>query len=291
MHAEHNQDTVLRGPPLTSPLFSPYLFPPCFPLPASLLLIHPFPSSPHSLTGPLYSAHLSSLSSSIHLSHPWQLLLSSSGRVTKTERARKILRLLGNGLPLSEGSLWARQRRIINPAFRPAAIRLQQQSQAAATAKATGQGMPSATSGAKEGDREGAQEGAYTERAYKERVELAYKERACMEVDVQESISLVALDMIGLAAFGSAVMHEGGDEERRWKEGGEGEEKGLGKEGGTTAVKADTAAAAAAQLLPATAAAGGVGAPDPVQVYKALSRLAELDSKRVTSWRSLCALL
>ncbi|CAI5952518.1 unnamed protein product [Closterium sp. NIES-65] len=177
MHAEHNQDTVLLGPPLSSPLFSPSLFPPCFPLPASLLLIHPVPSSPHSLTGPPYSAHLtgppysahltgppysahltgppysahltgppysahltgppysahltgppysahlSSLSSSIHLCHPCQLLVSSSGRVTKTESARKILRLLGNGLPLSEGSLWARQRRIINPAFRPAAIR------------------------------------------------------------------------------------------------------------------------------------------------------------------------
>ncbi|CAI5952516.1 unnamed protein product [Closterium sp. NIES-65] len=152
---------------------------------------------------------------------------------------------------------------------------LQQQSQP------TGQGM-SSTECAKEGGGEGAQEGAYIERAYNERLG-----RACMEVDVQESMSLVALDVIGLAAFGSAVTHEGGDEERRRKEGGEGEEKGLGKEGGTMAVKADTAAAAAAQLLPATAAAGGVGAPDPVQVYKALSRLAELDSKRVTSWRSL----
>ncbi|CAI6007620.1 unnamed protein product [Closterium sp. NIES-65] len=30
---------------------------------------------------------------------------------------------MGNSLPLSEGSLWARQRRIINPAFRPAAIK------------------------------------------------------------------------------------------------------------------------------------------------------------------------
>ncbi|CAI5955388.1 unnamed protein product [Closterium sp. NIES-64] len=283
----------LTGPPysahLTGPPYSAHLTGP----PYSAHLTGP-PYSAH-LTGPPYSAHLSSLSSSIHLCHPCQLLVSSSGRVTKTESARKILRLLGNGLPLSEGSLWARQRRIINPAFRPAAIRemvrimdgqghslanswwhqLQQQSQP------TGQGM-SSTECAKEGGGEGAQEGAYIERAYNERLG-----RACMEVDVQESMSLVALDVIGLAAFGSAVTHEGGDEERRRKEGGEGEEKGLGKEGGTMAVKADTAAAAAAQLLPATAAAGGVGAPDPVQVYKALSRLAELDSKRVTSWRSL----
>ncbi|CAI6007613.1 unnamed protein product [Closterium sp. NIES-65] len=111
----------LTGPPysahLTGPPYSAHLTGP----PYSAHLTGP-PYSAH-LTGPPYSAHLSSLSSSIHLCHPWQLLVSSSGRVTKTERARKILRLLGNGLPLSEGSLWARQRRIINPAFRPAAIR------------------------------------------------------------------------------------------------------------------------------------------------------------------------
>ncbi|CAI5491204.1 unnamed protein product, partial [Closterium sp. Naga37s-1] len=186
-----------------------------------------------------------------------QVLVSRSGRVTKTARARKIMRLLGNGLPLSEGSLWARQRRIVTPAFRPAAIRLQQQSQQ------TGQGMLS-TERAKEGGGEGAPERAYTERAYKERLG-----RACMEVDVQESMSLVALDVIGLAAFGSAVTHEGGEKERRRKERGEGEEKGLGKEGGSN-----------------SSGSGGRGTR-PVQVYKALSKLAELDSKRVTSWRSL----
>ncbi|CAI5502885.1 unnamed protein product [Closterium sp. Naga37s-1] len=133
----------------------------------------------------------------------------------------------------------------------------------------------SLTEHAKEGGGEGAPESAYTECAYNERLG-----RACMEVDVQESMSLVALDGIGLAAFGSAVTHEGGQEERRRKEGGEGEERGLRKEGGTMAVKANTAAAAAAQSLPSIAAAAGAGAPDPVQVYKALSRLAELDSKR-----------
>ncbi|CAI7859806.1 unnamed protein product [Closterium sp. NIES-53] len=97
---------------------------------------------------------------------------------------------------------------------------LQQQSQAAASATAvaaaaattTGQGMPSANSGVKERGWEGAQEGAYTE--------CAYKERSCMEVDVQESMSLVALDVTGLVAFGSVVTHEGGQEERRRKEGG-----------------------------------------------------------------------
>ncbi|CAI5494602.1 unnamed protein product [Closterium sp. Naga37s-1] len=176
------------------------------------------------------------------------VLLSSSGRFTKTAGARKALRLLGNGLPLSEGSLWARQRRIVNPAFRPAAIK--------------GQSLANSWSNQlqqqREGNEEGVQEGAHSERAN--------KERACMEVDVQESMSLVALDVIGLAAFGSAVMHEGGEEGGRLMPGDIGRER---------AAKADKAVAVAA------------GAGDPVQLYNALSKLAELGAKRVFSWRSL----
>ncbi|CAI7910937.1 unnamed protein product [Closterium sp. NIES-54] len=196
-----------------------------------------------------------------------QVLLSSSGRFTKTAGARKALRLLGNGLPLSEGSLWARQRRIVNPAFRPAAIKEM-------VGIMDGQGQSLANSWShqlqqqREGNEEGVQEGAHSERAN--------KERACMEVDVQESMSLVALDVIGLAAFGSAVMHEGGDEGDRLMPGDVGRER---------AAKADKASAVPTAAAAAAAAAPGAG--DPVQLYNALSKLAELGAKRVFSWRSL----
>ncbi|GJP39256.1 hypothetical protein CLOM_g23646 [Closterium sp. NIES-68] len=210
-----------------------------------------------------------------------QVLLSSSGRYTKTAGARKALRLLGKGLPLSEGSLWAKQRRIVNPAFRPAAIKemvgiMDQQGRLLAHTwqaqmqqqnVAQGEGLSSTSRDSKEGRGEGGQERAYIK-------------GASMEVDVQESMSSVALDVIGLAAFGSTVMHEGGKE--GGQEYGEGKEDGRlvdgegGRENRERVGKADAAAAYAADA-----------APDPVALYNALSKLAELGAKMVFSWRSL----
>ncbi|CAI5989411.1 unnamed protein product [Closterium sp. NIES-65] len=192
-----------------------------------------------------------------------QVLLSSSGRYTKTAGARKALRLLGNGLPLSEGSLWARQRRIVNPAFRPAAIK-----EMVGIMDGQGQSLANAWSHQLQQQREGRGEGV---------LEGACKERVTMEVDVQESMSLVALDVIGLAAFGSAVMHEEGEEGDRLVPGDAGRER---------PANGDSAPpASAVRAVPGAGA--GAGAGDPVQLYNALSKLAELGAKRVFSWRSL----
>ncbi|GJP51750.1 hypothetical protein CLOM_g10893 [Closterium sp. NIES-68] len=239
-----------------------------------------------------------------------QVLITKAASFSKTEASRQILGFLGNGLPLSEGKFWARQRRMLNPAFAPLCIQrmavtmdqqarlaAQRWSQAVARAK---DHESNRAEGRARGHEVGVQEEQHAHAATRHASGRAGGWARGHEVDVQEALSAVTLDIIGLTAFGEAVGDEGvegggmvGVRGRDEREEGDGlvDTDVLDSQAGGVDSRAGGVKSRAGGV---DSRAGGVesraGGVDSRAVYMAVSELSERCMQRVFSGRAFIPL-
>ncbi|GJP40586.1 hypothetical protein CLOM_g250 [Closterium sp. NIES-68] len=152
-----------------------------------------------------------------------QIMIAKNSTFGKNQNARRVVDFLANGLVFSEGEFWARQRKMISPAFSPAYIKHAvtiMDEQASIAVQQWVHAVTQASLPTTDGNGSGSGSGS---------VPASSGSGVC-EIDMYAAFTTLALDIIGLAAFGSTVstaktVGGGGGEEK--------EREGLGGLGGS----------------------------------------------------------
>ncbi|CAI5492746.1 unnamed protein product, partial [Closterium sp. Naga37s-1] len=120
-----------------------------------------------------------------------QIMVSKNASFQKDQNSRRTVDFLANGLVFSEGAFWARQRKMITPAFSPASIKHAVTVMNDQARRAVQQWVHAVTHGSdSNGSRSDSGSGV-------------------CEIDMYTAFTSLTLDIIGLAAFGNTVSSSG----------------------------------------------------------------------------------
>ncbi|CAI7916899.1 unnamed protein product, partial [Closterium sp. NIES-53] len=120
-----------------------------------------------------------------------QIMVSKNASFQKDQNSRRTVDFLANGLVFSEGAFWARQRKMISPAFSPAYIKHAVTVMDDQARRAVRQWVHAVTH-ASDSKHSGGGSGS-----------------GVCEIDMYAAFTSLTLDIIGLAAFGSPVSSSG----------------------------------------------------------------------------------
>ncbi|CAI5487091.1 unnamed protein product, partial [Closterium sp. Naga37s-1] len=120
-----------------------------------------------------------------------QIMVSKNSCFQKDQNSRRTVDFLANGLVFSEGAFWARQRKMISPAFSPAYIKHAVTVMDDQARRAVRQWVH-AVNHTSDGNQSGGGSGS-----------------GVCEIDMYAAFTSLALEIIGLAAFGSTVSSSG----------------------------------------------------------------------------------
>ncbi|CAI5983760.1 unnamed protein product [Closterium sp. NIES-64] len=120
-----------------------------------------------------------------------QIMVSKSSSFQKDQNSRRTVDFLANGLVFSEGAFWARQRKMITPAFSPASIKHAVTVMNDQARRAVQQWVHAVTH-ARDSNGSRSDSGS-----------------GVCEIDMYTAFTSLTLDIIGLAAFGNTVSSSG----------------------------------------------------------------------------------
>ncbi|CAI5982022.1 unnamed protein product [Closterium sp. NIES-64] len=122
---------------------------------------------------------------------PVSIMVSKSSSFQKDQNSRRTVDFLANGLVFSEGAFWARQRKMITPAFSPASIKHAVTVMNDQARRAVQQWVHAVTH-ARDSNGSRSDSGS-----------------GVCEIDMYTAFTSLTLDIIGLAAFGNTVSSSG----------------------------------------------------------------------------------